>query len=301
METKTYNVLVSSKNKKAQDTNTSFQVSLNNEFFINNEEDLYVCMTQFHAIKSFYSCQTGLNDHFQVIFKLPNEPIAIEVHDRYLPQGNYDYKSLIKEIKALTNNGLFDITYDAKLNKFLFKNLFQPAFEVYIKPVTAGIFLGLENGVEYLISAQDTYSTKFINLSGYTSLVIKLEGDLNVENSISNLQDEAFRYDKVLGVININAVAPMDSITFENDGCLFRHKVVGQQVSTFKVKIVSENGNEYIDMADWIMSLKFEKIRKNNPYTGIERLLANINFYLGSMFLYFNIPSRVSLADLVGQ
>jgi hypothetical protein len=300
MDTKTYNVLISSRSKKARDTNTMFQVSLNNEFFVSNNEEMYVCMTQFQSIKSFYACQV-INNHFQVIFRLPDMPENIETFDIYLSEGNYDVISLKKEVQKQTNNGLFDISYESKTNKYLYKNLFQPTFQVFIKPITSGVFLGFEDNVEYLITADGTYSSKFINLSGYTSLVIKLEGDLNVENSITNLQDEAFRYDKVLGVLNINDVAPMDSITSINDGCLFKHKIVSQSISNFTVKIVNESGYEIPDMADWIMTLKFEKIKKINPYTGIERLLANINFYLGSIFLYLNIPSRISMADLIGQ
>jgi len=301
MDTKTYNVLISSKNKKALDSNTFFEVSLQDEFFVENDEDMYVCMTQFHTIKSFYACQDGLNNHFQVILRLPNEPIAIEVFDIYIPEGNYNVKSLKEEIQKLTNNGLFDISYEMRTNKYLYKNLFQPQFEVYIKPITAAVFLGFENGLEYKIEADGTYSSKFINIAGYTSLVIKVAGDLNLENSISNLDSQVFRYDKILGVLNINDVASMDSIVFENDGCLFRHKVVGQKACTFRVQVVNEDGKEFTNMADWNMSLRFERIKTVNRFSTQEKILSQINFYLGSIYMFLNIPSRISLQDLIGQ
>lgn len=298
METTVYNILISSRNKKLLDTNTSFNVVLNDDFFVNNDEEMYVCMTQFHSIKSFYACQTGLNDHFQVLFRLPDEPEIVETFNIYIPEGNYDVRSLAKEIKQLTNNGLFQIEYDAKLNKYKYANLFQPQFIVIIHPITAGVFLGFENGIEYVISAEGTQSSSFINLSGYTSMMIKLDGDLMVENSISNIQDKAFTYDKVLAMLNINDKAPMDSITYENDGCLFKHKIVSQKLTSFGVNIVNENGKPFTNMADWTMVLKFEKIKKINQFSLMERLLARINFFIGSMFLYFDIPVPIELNDL---
>ena len=296
--TSMFNVLISTQHKKTFDTNTEIHVNIDDEYFNIPSDEMYVCMNQFHSIKSFYSCQNGLNNHFQVLFRLPDEPEIIETFNIYLSEGNYDVKTLMKEIKQLTNNGLFQIDYNAKLNKYKYINLFQPQFDVIIKPITAGVFLGFENGVEYLISAQGTYSSTFINLSGYTSMMIKIEGNLNLQNSISNIEDDKFRYEKILGVININKISPMDSITFENDGCLFRHKLVGSKINAFKIKIVNENGISFTNMADWTMSLRFEKVTKVNQFSVMERLLARINFFLGSIFLYFDIPINLTLDDM---
>jgi hypothetical protein len=110
-----------------------------------------------------------------------------------------------------------------------------------------------------------------------------------------------FRYDKILGVLNINDVASMDSIVFENDGCLFRHKVVGQKACTFRVQVVNEDGKEFTNMADWNMSLRFERIKTVNRFSTQEKILSQINFSLGSIYMFLNIPSRISLQDLIGQ
>lgn len=300
--TTTYNVLISSKNKNPTDTNTSCQIVLNNDILTDNGEELFVCMTQFHCIKSFYACQTGLNDHFQIIVRPIISPQDEAIDNYYIPEGNYDVKSLMKEIIEMTktkqSGDLFQISYDAKVNKYVYKNLFRPDFNVYIKPITAGIFLGLENGVEYLISAEGTYSSKYVNLSGYTSMIIKLDGSLSIENTISNVKSSSFEYDKILAVLNINDKAPMDTISFENDNCLFKHKLTVPKVNTFKVEIVNEDGMPFTNMADWFMTLKFEKVRKINSYSRLENLLSRINFYLGLMFLYFEIPIPITYDDL---
>ena len=244
--------------------------------------------------------QSGLNNYFQVLLKLPNQPIPIETFNIYLTEGNYNVNTLVTEIKSKTNNAMFDISYDVKLNKYLFKNLFQPTFEVYIKPINSGIFLGFENGVEYKILPTGTYSSKFINISGYTHVIIKLAGDITIENTISNIYTNDYQYDKILGIISVSDIAPMDTITYEeNSAGLFKHKVSNQKISGFSIQIVNENGDVFPQMTDWICILKFEKVKKKNKMENVESILSDINFYLMSLYSYLNIPSRITYDDLI--
>lgn len=296
----TFNVVISSKNRSSQDTNSSVSVKLKEEIYIANDEVLHVCMQKFHTLKSFYSCQQGLNNYFQVLFRLPDEQIPIETFDIYLSDGNYDVRTLAKEIKTQTNNALFDISYEPRLNKFLYKNLFQPEFEVYIKPITAGIFLGFENGIEYKILADGTYSETFINIAGYTNMILKINGDLNVGNTISNMHANEYNYDKILGIFNLSSVAPMDSIIYEDNGsCMFKHKINNGKISEFSIQIVNEDGKVFPQMADWFLVLKFEKTKAKQNSERIENMLNDINYYLASMYSYMNIPSRITLDDLI--
>jgi hypothetical protein len=131
METQTYNVLISSRNKRASDTNTDYHVVLDDNYFVGNGEELYVCITQFHTIKSFYSCQPGLNNHFQIITR---NPISLDeaIDNYFISNGNYDVKTLMNEILRLTKGveDLFQISYDAKVNKYVYKNLFLVAYNL---------------------------------------------------------------------------------------------------------------------------------------------------------------------------
>lgn len=296
----TFNVVISSKNRITNDTNSSVTVKLKEDIYVNTDEELYVCMQSFNMVKSFYACQTGLNDHFQVLFKLPNISTPVETFDRYISPGNYNINTLMLEIKDLTNNALFGITYDSRLNKYLYKNLFQPVFEVYIKPITAGIFLGFENGVEYQILASGTYSSKYINISGFSNLIIKITGDVNIENTVSNIYSNDYSFDKILGILNVGDVAPMDTIMYEDNGSsMFKHKINNSKVSTFNIQIVNELGTEFPQMTEWILVLKLEKVKPKNEFAMIENLLTEINFYLSSMYLYLNIPTRITYQDLL--
>lgn len=291
---KTLNLIVSSKNKLANDTNSSVTVKLKEDITINNDEELTICLQQFNMIKSFYACQSGLNDYFQVFFKTGNT--IITTYDRYLTQGNYTVKSLLDEIKAQTV-GLFDISYDARLNKFLYKN--NTFYDVYVKPINSGIFFGFENNVEYKILSSGIYSSTFINISGFTHLIIKLNGDINIENTVSNIYKNDYQYDRILGIIGINDVAPMDSIVYEeNSAGMFKHKIANDKISTFSIQIVNENGTVFPQMTDWICVLKFEKKKSRDAFENMESILTDINYYLASLYSYFQIPSRLTYEDI---
>lgn len=296
------NIIISSKNKKSNDTNSSVTVKLDNDIFIKQDEECYVNMTSFNMVKSFYACQTGLNDHFQIIVRniVTNDET---IDNYYISQGNYDVKTLMNEIITITAGkaNLFQISYEPKLNKFLYKNLFYSAYEVYIKCINAGIFLGFQNGIEYQILATGTYSSKFINVSGYTHMIIKLEGEINIDSTISNIYSSTYKIDKVLGIFSLTDVAPMSTIKYDNQdgGVNFRYKVLNEKIPEFTIKIVNEDGNEFPQMTEYVLSLRFEKVKKNNQQiSNIAELVADLNYYVKSLYSHLNIPSRVTLEDL---
>lgn len=308
----TFNVVISSKNKYSGDTNSSVTVKLKEDIYVANNEELYVCMQLFHTVKSFYNCQSGLNDHFQVIYRIPDIPEPIETFDIHLPEGNYDVNSLKKQIQLETNNALFDISYVPRLNKYLYKKLVAQnpnpnipnpfEFDVYIKCISAGIFLGFENGVEYKINSTGTYSSKFINISGYNQMILKLIGDVNIENTVSNIYGTGYNFDKILGILNISGTAAMDSIIYEEQGaCMFKHKVNNSKVNEFSIQIVNENGIVFPEMADWILVLKFEKVMPGKDMQGVTDLLKDINYFAASMYSYLEVPSRLTIEDVLNR
>ena len=292
------NILISSQNKNKYDTTSSLMVKLNDDIFVNNDEELYVNMTNFHTIKSFYACQTGLNDSFKIIFKAGVN--VFETLPINISQGNYTIKTLAEEIKSLTNSH-FELSYDSKLNKFLFKNTFQPNIDVYIYCFNCGIFLGFENGVEYKILPSGTLSKNFINVSGYTNMLIRINGDIDIQNTLSNIQSKEYKQDKILGIFSLTDVPPMTTIKYDNydAGYNFRYKVNNNKIPTFNISIINEDGKEFPQMGEWFMNLRFEKIKKQVNYMEfIANYLKDISYYIASMYAFMNFPSRVSMEDL---
>ncbi len=133
-------------------------------------------------------------------------------------------------------------------------------------------------------------------------MIIKMEGDVSIENTISNIDDNDFKYDKILGILNINDVSPMDSIKYEDsNGCMFRHKITNKKIPSFNIKIVNENGIEFPQMADWILMLKFEVIKQDDNMTKMEMLLENMNFMMMKIYQYMEIPTTITLEDVINS
>lgn len=296
--TESKNIFISSQNRNINETTSSVMVKLTDDIFVADDEELYVNMTNFHTVKSFYACQSDLNDEFKIIFKSGGG--IFETPPIYISQGNYTIKTLADEIKRLTNTH-FELTYESKLNKFMFKNTFQPDLEVYIYCINCGIFLGFENNVEYKIETTGTLSQTFINVAGYTNMIIRINGDIDIQNTLSNIQGKEYKQDKILGVFSLTDVPPMAVIKYDNfdGGYNFRYKVNNNKIPTFNISIVNENGVEFPQMAEWFINLKFEKIKKNVDYMMfIVNYLKDISFYVASLYSYMNIPSRINFNDL---
>ena len=291
------NILVSSKNKKGSDNNSHFTVELKQDFLINDDEEAYISMSSFNMIKSFYAVQSGLNDQFVVKYKVLG--IVTETHTRFITPGSYDVNTLIDEIQNLLNGALFDISYDVRSNKFLFKNVFQLDAEVFIECINCGDLLGFHNGLETLIEKNNgTYSSKFINISGFTSMVLKIGGDIDLQNSVSNIQQHEFHVDKILGIVPIADVAPMDMISYNDTTMAFKNRILNRKISTFDITISNENGDEFVGLDDWIMTLKIDKNVVYKQEKNIALYLHNIEFYLMSMYSYLEIPSRLTFDDV---
>ena len=291
------NILVSSKNKKASDNNSHFTVELKQDFVINDDEEAYISMSSFNIIKSFYGVQAGLNDQFVVKYKIMG--VVTESHTRFITPGNYDVNTLMSEIQALLNGALFEISYDVKKNKFLFKNIFQLDADVYLQCINCGDLLGFHNGQETLIHKDNgTYSDKFVNISGFTSMVLKIGGDIDLQNSVSNIQQHEFHVDKILGIVPIGDVAPMDMISYNDTTMAFKNRILNRKISSFDITISNENGDEFVGLDNWIMTLKIEKNVVYKQEQNIALYLHNIEFYLMSLYSYLDIPSRLTFDDV---
>ena len=192
MEDDKLNIFISSKNRRINDTNSSLMIDFNVDIGVKDDEELFINMTSFNIVKSFYACQTGLNDEFQIILKTINTNDIIQILPIEISQGNYNVNTFMNELILQTDPGLIDISYNSKLNKYLFKNIVYNAYDIYIKPINAGIFLGFENNKEYKITQFGTLSSSFVNISGFTNMIIKINGDIDIQNTVSNINDKKF-------------------------------------------------------------------------------------------------------------
>lgn len=281
-----HNIIVCSKNRSVIEPNASqITVSLNNDLICKENEYWTVNIASFNMIKSFYAVQNNLNNVMNVHMK---HKVTGDYDDtpyfRGIAEGNYTVRTLVKELQEKLF-GLVDISYDSRLNKFLFKRaqiVAQEGFEnpddydFYIEPLNSGVFLGLENNQKFLVPEEGAYSTNFINIAGYTSMLIKISGGVSIDNSIMNITNEYYEPSRVLAVIDLQQVAPMDSITYSNESTNTNnlYKISNNKINNFTIEIVNEDNIVFPQMSDYILNLCFEKHKEQSEITNILKFIS---------------------------
>ena len=294
------NIIICSKNRAINDTPSNITVNLNTDLICNDDEFFTVKINQFNMIKSFYSVQTGLNDELRLYLYL--DGVIDDAYVRKIPQGNYSVNTLIQTLKQVFIDDIITVDYDRRLNKFFFKRKQNAISDIYDKVsivcINSGIILGIENNEELFIDFEGVLSTKFVNISGYEMMLIKLGGDISIDKSYMNLTNQFYTPSQVIAMINLQQYIPMDSIILnnsnENDNNIFVIK--SKKISSFNIQIVNENNVEFPQMSDFILSLCFEKhTNKNLMLQGINAILVRLNdlmFYVTYLFSYFNIGNN---------
>ena len=293
-----HNIIISSKN---ENNPSKVNVTLDNDLLCNNNEYWTVSVCSFNMIKSFYAVQNNLNNEFNILLKNKTTGIFDEPYFRSISQGNYTVRSLIKELKSKTFD-LLDVSYDDKLNKFLFKRLdvvFDGDidindYDVYIEAVNSSVFLGIPNNERLLITEEGVHSPNFINVSGYTTMMMKLSGGISIENSLSNITNSHFEVNKTLAIIDLQQIRPMDSIIYSHQNSEnLVYKIYDKKINNFMIEIVDENNETFPQMSDYILNLCFEKrTKKNEMLDVVKSILTRLNdliFYILFAFDKMNI------------
>lgn len=278
-----YNLIISSANRLSTDSISNINVDLEQSLIARDDEYFTVNMIQFNTIKAFYAVQKDLNSNFQVIL-YNNQSEVFDTIDNEIPEGNYNVFTLKDTIASQTLNNI-QIEYDSKLNKYIFKKIVNPLYTVYLKCINSGVFFGLENGVQYLITDEGMYSSKFINISGYENMVINISGDIDIENSITNISNPTYVQSQILGIIPIANVAPMDTISYNNcdGGINYNYKIHNRYIRNLKIQITNERGVEFPQISDYLLSLQFIRHKKDNSsnvLTEINKKLEDIAYFL---------------------
>lgn len=292
-----HNIIVSSKH---YENPSKVSITLDNDLLCNDNEYWTVKVCSFNMIKSFYAVQNNLNNEFNILLKNKTTGEFDEPYIRSIQQGNYTVRSLIKELKSKTFD-LLDVSYDDRLNKFLFKRLDVVSdgsidineYDVFIEPINSAVFLGIPNNEKLLITTEGVHSPNFINVNGYTTMMVKLGGGISIENSLSNVTNSHFEINKTLAIIDMQQVRPMDSIIYSHQNNDDSFKIYDKKINNFTIEIVNENNQTFPQMSDYILNLCFEKrTEKNEMLDVINKMLVRLNdliFYILFAFDKMNI------------
>lgn len=281
-----YNVVVCSKNKQPYDRSSYVSVNLGSPIICKENEHFLISVCSFNTIKSFYSVQYNLNNQFDIVLRNGE---LIENYPRTIPEGNYDVDTFLVELQKACF-GIIEVQYIERLNKFSFNRIPQdnPDFEeydFYILPKNSGVLLGLTDGVEKLITTDPVYSDTFVNISGYSSLLIKIDG-VSIDKSFINLTGTNYDVNKMIAIIDVANVAPMDSISLnENDNIGNKFKLNDKKIQSFSLQIVNENNKEFPQFGDFVMNIVFEK------HKSIDVIQTSLNVIIGrlnDLMFYFS-------------
>jgi hypothetical protein len=286
------NIVVFSKNREIfkNPTPSEVDVFLSQSIECGRDEYFTISISQFHMIKSFYSIQNNLNNVFYIVLKNQNNPEDVNEYIRAIPSSNYNVKTLLTALKALCLD-LISVDYNEGLNKMVFTRIENEAtagYDVYIRCLNCGIVLGLENGIEKMITEEGVVSDTFCNISGYTSLLIKLQG-LSIERSFINFTSKNYDVNNIIGIANIIDIEPMDVIQINNNtDCVSnKFKINSKSVQSFTIQIVNEENKEFNQMSDYILDLLIEKhsskdFKKDFKLMGeaIIKMLEILTYYL---------------------
>jgi hypothetical protein len=283
------NIIICSKNRESNELSASkISVILNNELSCSDNEYFTVNILSLNMIKSFYAIQHTLNNVFYIILKKAGEDDSS--YFRSISPGNYNVDSILSHLKIVCFE-LIGIEYDSIVNKFIFKqenNESTNGYDVYIKPINSGAILGLIDNVEFKINFEGIESETFVNISGYTSLLLKISG-ISIDNSYINLTTSNYSVSQIIGLFDVAGIIPMDSVTILNNNNNDNQYIINnKKINSFTLEIVNENNVPFPQMSDYILHLCFEKhVRKNEISLLLNTILTKLNDLLFYIVYFF--------------
>lgn len=290
---KSFNVIISSLAKMPDETNNKVSVQLNEPIYIRDNEECEVCMKLFHTTKTFYSVIDGVNNTFKIVVYNNNQNHEGEIlHDWLItiPEGNYNIMTLYSQLKTLCDQKI-SITYDSRLNKFLFENSHQGNNHTHLETGNAGAFLGYDDNatIHFDNLSNSHYSDKPINVAGFDNIILQMGGNMALDYTYTNIKnnkgDNLFKIDRILGIIPISEVQPMDTIKLEGGACEYKSAVINKVIDRFNIIITNEK-LQNINIGDWYMVLGFHitdktiMMRFYKLLDKISRDITDIGYYM---------------------
>ena len=237
---------------------------------LQQDEIFYLNVNGFYCFKNFYNCQTGYNSTFQLQYTDTNNNTTTTTYD--IQQGNFDVYQLLDNLNALLANHV-SVQYNGILNIFTFtrtSTIDTTHQKLYINIINCDTFLGFslkQRNVPILLPYQTAISsTQPLNVIGDTALIIEIGGDVVIQSSLDNLQNNLFTHSKVIFMKPIDVPAT-GLLSYNNvDGSnSFIFKLSNQeQISNFKLSVYNQDYGTIPNLNDYILNLQFIKYKKYN-------------------------------------
>ncbi len=186
--------------------------------------------------------------------------------DFNLTIGNPNVYEVLSNINSLISV-YGSTTYNTLNNKFSFIRTYAQTtnyFNMYIKPINSGNFLGLNNNVEYLINFTSTICLYPININSIKALQIGLTGDISTiynNYEMSNIKG-LYKPSDIIFQKAIN-VDKNELILYELNDDAYRYIINNHNIKYFTLSCYNQDGITITDMPDYSMHIQFIINKKN--------------------------------------
>lgn len=272
------NIYVSSKNRRVDESVSNFNVIIPDGLLkLNNDELFELSVISFCCSNSFYHCNNNTNK-FQIIFR-NNVGNLYMVGDYSFTNGNPNVYDILKNLNTLSSVYM-TTSYNRINNKFTFTRTYAQTtnyYNMYIKPINAGQFLGLTNYIEYLIPLTGVECKNPIDIISVKNICIGISGDIGFRynNMESSSTANIYKPSDLILVKSIN-VDKNELIIYENidGGESFRFDLgTKNTVKYFVLSVYDQDGNTINDMSEYSLNLQFIIRKKDQTKDLLVRLI----------------------------
>jgi len=218
------------------------------------------------------------------------------INDNLLTNGNSNVYDVLSNLNSLASV-YFSTTYNRINNKFTFTRIYPQDtyyFNMYIKPINCGSFLGLNNNVEYLVTSGGNIGLYPINVVTIKAISIGIDGDISFKNNnMESLNNGVYKCSDLILVKPID-VLKNEIIKYENidAGESFTFDLGNRdRIKYFTLSVYDQDGNTITDMTDYLMKIQFT-IRKRDETSKLLKSLIECNkenyLVLGHIFDLIN-------------
>ena len=262
------NVYVNSRKRKTDESASNFSVIVPDGLLkVNKDQYFTMSVNSFYCYNDFYQCNSNSN-YFILMFRT-NTNAVYTSQDMYLDVGNPNVYDVVSNINAKCSTYL-TCSYDNVKNKLLFTRTYTQtsnSYNMYIKTVNSGNFLGFVNNVENLIATTGTLSTSPINVNSIVALSVGIDGDIsfNYNNMESSVNNSVYKASDLIFQTSVN-VPKGYLIDYQNvdGGDSFKYTLGNtDRIKYFILSVYDQDGNTITDMTDYIIHIQFAINRKS--------------------------------------
>lgn len=254
----TYNLYINSKNRGLLENPYDFNIRLQNQIVLKENQYINVDVCSFYMINSMYNISSIIgNNTFDIEVRNISTNALISTIYKTIPNGNYNVSTLKNMLNNLLLNTV-EVSYNSAQNTYTLKKT-DANFKYIFKNINCTKLIGLANTPTEITTVGITSS--YLNMVDYQQIIIKTDLEymsLNQDNITSD-NDNNLNVSQILLFVNKQDVEPFKSIQYRNEdgGDAFSYNLTNQNINKINFKVLNENNKIIKDCPDWLIHLKF--------------------------------------------